>query len=110
MERKITAKLKKWLGIPKSLSTSLLYSRSAVIQLPFSSLVEEVKVARVRTQVMLEMSKDECVRNANISLDAGRKWKVREAVEIAKSTLHLQEIAGIPNKGREGLGLHHRSY
>ena len=58
----------------------------------------------------MEMSKDECVRNANISLDAGRKWKVREAVEIAKSTLHLQEIAGISNMGIEGLGLYHRSY
>ena len=110
MERKISGKLKKWLGIPKTLSTSLLYGRSAVIQLPYSSLVEEVKVARVRTQVMLETSKDECIRNANISLDAGRKWKVTEAVEVAKSKLRLQEIAGIANKGREGLGLNHRQY
>ena len=73
MESKITAKLKKWLGIPRSLSTSLLYSKSAVLQLPYTSLVEEVKAARARTQVMLDTSKDECVRNANISLDAGRK-------------------------------------
>ena len=110
MESKITAKLKKWLGIPRSLSTSLLYSKSAVLQLPYTSLVEEVKAARARTQVMLDTSKDECVRNANISLDVGRKWKVTEAVETAKSKLRLQEIAGIANRGREGLGLTHREY
>jgi hypothetical protein len=69
-----------------------------------------VKVARTRTQVMLESSKDDCIRNANIKLDAGRKWKVTEAVEEAKSKLRLQEIAGIANKGREGLGINHRQY
>ena len=110
IERKISASLKKWLGIPKSLSTALLYGRSAVIQLPYSSIVEEVKVARVRTQVMLDTSKDACIKNANISLDAGRKWKVSESLEVAKSKLRLQEIAGIANKGREGLGLNHRQY
>ena len=33
-----------------------------------------------------------------------------EAVEEAKFRLRLEEITGIPNKGREGLGLHHREY
>ena len=46
VERKVTAHLKKWLGIPKSMSTDLLYARSAMIRLPYSSIVEEVKAAR----------------------------------------------------------------
>ena len=110
LHRKITAHLKKWLGIPKSLSSEMMYSRSAAFQLPYSSIIEEVKVARTRTQVMLQSSKDDCIKNAHISLDAGRKWRVTEAVEEAKSTLRLQEIAGIANKGREGLGMNHRQY
>ena len=69
VEKKVTAHLKKWLGIPKSLSSDLLYARSAMIRLPYSSVVEEVKVARARTQVMLETSSDSCIKNANIVLD-----------------------------------------
>ena len=110
MEKEITRHLKKWLGIPKSLSTDLLYSRSAVLQLPFSSIVEEAKVAKARAKVMLEDSKDDCISRADISLDAGRKWKVGDAVEDAKTRLRLQDIAGIANLGREGLGMNLRKY
>ena len=110
IERKLTSSLKKFLGIPKALSTELMYARSSVLQLPYSSVVEEMKVTRARTQVMMETSKDECVKKANINLDAGRKWKVTEAVKVAESKLHLQEIAGIANVGREGLGFRHRQY
>ena len=38
MQRKITAALKKWMGIPKNLSTSCMYSKSSKLKLPFSSL------------------------------------------------------------------------
>ena len=110
LERKVTAHLKKWLGIPKSLSTDLLYARSAMIRLPYSSIVEEVKVARVRTKVMLETSQDVCIKNADIVLDSGRKWKVSEAVADARVKLKMQDIAGIANIGREGIGINHRQY
>ena len=110
MEKEITRFLKKWMGIPKSLSTDLLYARSSVLQLPFTSIVEEAKVAKARTKVMLETSGDDCINKANISLDSGRKWKVGEAVEDAKSRLRLQDIAGIANVGKEGLGMNLRKY
>ena len=48
-QRSFTSSLKKWLGLPRSLSTDMLYARSAAVQLPFKSVVEEVKVARVRS-------------------------------------------------------------
>ena len=110
MEKDITRHLKKWLGIPKSMSTDLLYARSSVLQLPFSSIVEEGKVAKARTKVMLEASEDDCISKANINLDAGRKWKVGEAVEDARSRLRMQDIAGIANLGKEGLGMNLRKY
>ena len=61
-------------------------------------------------KVTLETSRDMCIKGADINLDSGTKWKVSEAVEEAKSRLRQEEITGIPNKGREGLGLHHREY
>ena len=109
-QQKITSALKKWLGFPRSLTSEALYARSAKVQLPFSSLCEEVKAARVRMKVTLETSKDACIKGAEIDLDAGTKWKVSEGVEEARFRLRQEEIAGIPNKGREGLGLSHRQY
>ena len=108
--QKLTTALKRWLGFPRSLSSDVMYARSAKLQLPFSSVGEEVKAARVRMKMTLETSKDPCIKGAAINLDSGRKWKVSEAVEQAKSRLRIEEIGGIPNRGREGLGLRHRQY
>ena len=110
MQAKITSKLKKWLGLPQSLSTNLLYSKSGMLQLPYSSLVEEAKVCKVRNLAALSTSKDQGVRGAKVNLDAGRKWKASEEHQKAISSLKMQDIAGIANKGREGLGLEKRQY
>ena len=110
LQTKITAKLKKWLKLPKSLSNACFYSKSAKLKLPYSSLTEEFKAAKVRNLVTLQESKDECIRNANIVVDAGRKAKTSNAVEDAKSRLRIQELVGVPNKGKEGLGMKRRQY
>ena len=110
MQAKITSMLKKWLGLPRNLSPNLLYSKSGAVQLPYSSLVEETKVARVRNLATIASSKDETIREANINLDAGKKWKASKEYDNAKSSLRMQEIAGLANRGREGLGLHPRKY
>ena len=48
MQAKITAKLKKWLGLPRTLSVECFYSKSSRLQLPFSELTEEVRAAKAR--------------------------------------------------------------
>ena len=110
IQKMITAKIKKWLGFPRSLSEAVLYSSSSKLQLPCSSLVEEVKVTKARNKVTLEQSQDANIRGAGVQYRTGRKWKVAEDVEKAKSQLRLQEIAGIANIGREGVGLSKRVY
>ena len=110
VQRKITVSLKRWLKLPNSLSADVLYSRTTKAQLPYTSLAEEVKATKARQQETLTNSSDECVRNAKINIDGGRKWKAAAAVEEAKSRLRLQDIAGIANIGREGLGVTHRQY
>ena len=104
MQRKITASLKKWMGIPKNLSVSCLYSKSSKLKLPFSSLKEEAKVSKVRNLATFQESQDPCIKGAEIQVDAGRKINTREEIEDAKSRLRMQEITGISNIGREGLG------
>ena len=46
MERKISGYLRRWLGLPKSLSSASLYGTTNAIQLPFRGLKEEFVVTR----------------------------------------------------------------
>ena len=43
-------------------------------------------------------------------MDGGRKSDTPGSVEDAKSRLRMKEIVGIPNKGKEGLGMNPRKY
>ena len=54
--------------------------------------------------------RDECVKNAEIVVDGGKKANTSNAVEEAKSRLRVQELVGVPNKGKEGLGMKRRQY
>ena len=110
MQRQITAKLKKWLGLPKSLSIECLYTTSGKLQLPFSELEEEMKAAKARLLTTLEEAEDPCVRKAGIQVDGGRKADTAQSIKQAKEKLKEEQIAGIPNRGREGLGLNPRKY
>ena len=67
-------------------------------------------MTKARNVLIFEDSVDPCISNANISVDGGRKAKTPAEVNQAKSRLQMQEIIGIPNKGREGLGMRGRQY
>ena len=105
MQRLITAKLKKWLGLPRSLSVECFYTTSGKLQLPFSDLEEEMKAAKARLLTTLEEAKDPCVSNAGIQVDGGRKADTAQSIKEAREKLKMEQIAGIPNRGREGLGM-----
>ena len=102
MQRRITAKLKKWLGLPKTLSVDCLYTTSGKLQLPFTELAEEVKAAKARLLTTLEEADDPCIRGAGIEVDGGRIADTGKSVREAKEKLRMEEIVGIPNRGREG--------
>ncbi len=106
----ITRMLKKWLGLPRALSVDVFYSKSMKLQLPYSSVIEEVRVSKARSLVTLQQSEDRCVSGADIEVDGGRKANTGGLVENALFRLQMEEIVGIPNVGREGLGVNKRSY
>ena len=110
MQIQITGHLKRWLGFPQSLSTACMYTRSGRLQLPYSQLSEEVKAAKARVYTTFEESEDPCVRGAKLTVDGGRKADTPGRVKEAKFRLRMKEIVGIPNKGKEGLGMNHRKY
>ena len=110
MQIQITGHLKRWLGFPRSLSTACMYTRSGRLQLPYSQLSEEVKAAKARVYTTFEESEDPCVRGAKVTVDGGRKADTPGRVKEAKSRLRMKEIVGIPNKGKEGLGMNPRKY
>ena len=110
LQNKITASLKKWLGLPRSMSPACLYSKSAKLRFPFSELTEEVKVAKARNLMTLQESDDLHIKDSTISVDGGKKVDTPSEICEAKSRLRMKDIVGIPNLGKEGLGLRKRRY
>ena len=104
MERKVSSYLRKWLGVPRSLTSGALYCSTSKLTLPTTALTEEYKVAKARIYLMMRDSKDPVVKQAKPEVSSGRKWKVAEAVEQAESRLRLKEIVGATQQDRRGLG------
>ncbi len=66
LERKVSSHLRKWLGLPKSLSSIALYGHHNKLQLPLKSLEEEFKVTRAREVLQYRDSSDSKVEKAGI--------------------------------------------
>ena len=105
MERKISGHLRRWLGIPPSFTSVGLYSRSAELQLPLSSIAEEFKVAKCRLVMTLRDSKDSRISEAGVQTRTGRKWSANKEVRQAEDMLAIRDIIGNTCIGRQGLGL-----
>ncbi|XP_061093280.1 uncharacterized protein LOC133125737 [Conger conger] len=104
LERKVSKHLRRWLGLPKSLSSIALYGRNNKLQLPFRSLEEEFKVTRAREVVQYRDSSDPKVANAGIQVRTGRKWRAEDAVQEAEARLRHRNLVGVVTRGRAGLG------
>ncbi|XP_069125457.1 uncharacterized protein [Argopecten irradians] len=104
MERIINRHLRRWLGVPRSFSAVGLYSRTAKLQLPLSSLVEEFKTGKAKLTMTLKESKDDKVRLAGVEVRTGRKWSAFKAVDEAECRLRHKDIVGTTAVGRQGLG------
>ncbi|TWW77850.1 uncharacterized protein LOC130535078 [Takifugu flavidus] len=104
LERKISSFLRRWLGLPRSLNSAALYGTSNTLQLPFSGLTEEFKVAHTREALQYRDSRDCKVSSAGIEVKTGRKWKAEKAVDVAESRLRQKALVGAVATGRTGLG------
>ena len=93
MERLVSFYIRKWLGVPRCLGTVALYGKG-ILQLPVSSLVEEFKCTKVRTELLLAGSRDVVVSKVVPNPTKGMKWNPRMAAQEAEATLRHTEIVG----------------
>ena len=110
MEKRISKKLRKWLGVPPSFTNIGLYSKIAKLQMPISSLTEEYKVGKVRASLTFLNSKDECVEKAGIVSATGRKWQTDAAMDLATLRLRHKDLIGTVSQNRAGLGSEGSTY
>ena len=101
-ERKISASLRRWLGLPRSLSSIALFGHNTKLQLSFSSLADEFKVSQTREVLLYRDSAEGKVASAGVR--TGRKGRAQEAVERARARLWHSTLVGTVATGRAGLG------
>ena len=104
LERKISSSIRKWLGLPRSLSSTALYRKTNPIQLPVKGVVEEFKGSRTREAIMYKNSKDPKVANAGISIHTCKKWDAGKELRSAEERLKMKAIIGTVAEGTMGLG------
>ena len=104
MERNISGFLRRWLGLPKSLSSAALYGTTNAVQLPFSGLKEEFIVTRTREAMLYNESNDPKVVAARVEIRTGRKWKATKELQVAEERLKQKAMVGVVAKGTAGLG------
>ena len=82
-------------------NTSALYRANEALQLPLTSIVENFKVRKVRTVMMLRDSSDPEIRSNPPEVKTARKWKAEEA-DSAISVLNHRDIVGSVQTDRNG--------
>ncbi|XP_073720025.1 uncharacterized protein [Misgurnus anguillicaudatus] len=104
LERRVSRFLRRWLGLPRSLSSIALYGNTCKLQLPLKSIEEEFKVLRAREVLQYRESRDPKVSGAGVVVKTGRKWRAEAAVDQAESRLRHGVLVGAVARGRAGLG------
>ena len=85
MERLCSKFFVEMVGVPPSFSTINLYSKTSMLPLPVSSVVEEFKTIKARAASTLLSSEDGKVRHASKTIKCNRKWKPQQAIGEAES-------------------------
>lgn len=105
LERKVSSCLRRWLGLPRSLSNITLYGNTTKLPLPLKSLEEEFKVTRTREVLIYRDSNDPKVAQAGVVVKTGRKWSASSAVLDVEARLRHKDLVGVVAHGRAGLGM-----
>ena len=107
VEKKCRAYTRKWLGLPRCLNSSALYGKGLPLELPITSIVEEYKAGKVRTVMMLRLSKDSTIREDPPEVKTGKRWSAEKAANDAEAELRHRDIVGSVQSGRQGVGINH---
>ncbi len=86
------------------LCTLFKYCTSEIIQAPASHQQSGGGVSRIREALVYRGSRDSRVSLAGIEVRTGRKWRVKEGLEVAASRLRHRVLVGTVAGGRAGMG------
>ncbi|KAL0182507.1 hypothetical protein M9458_021882, partial [Cirrhinus mrigala] len=103
MDAKANNYIRKWLGLPRCLSTSALFGKN-ILRLPMKTISLGYKLEKVRLLLELKDSPDPVVRTAVAQVRTGRRWNAPQAVQQAVTCLKHQEVVGLIQHGRAGFG------
>ena len=105
IEQRCNWYIRKWLGLPKMLTTSALYGRLSPLKLPIASITEEFKAGKIRTVMTLRYSKDEKIRNDPPEVRTGKKWSAETTTDDLVCQLEHKDVIRSVQNNREGLGM-----
>ena len=79
-------------------------STSAKQRLPLKSIVEEYKIGKIRTQLMLDNPANTTIREAKLLLKSERKFKAHQEIKKSEEVLKFEETRGPLQCDRHGIG------
>lgn len=103
MDAKANAYIRKWLGLLRCFSAAGLFGWNS-LHLPLKSITQGYRQEKTRLVMELRNFSDASLREAQVRVATGRKWKAEEKVQKAVSRLQHQEVVGRVQTGRGGLG------
>ena len=73
IQQHINKYLSKWLGTPPCFSTVGLYTATGMLQPPFSTITEELKIGKAGLHMMLQNSPDDVIHHVHPEVQTGSK-------------------------------------
>ena len=108
LEAICTRYLKKWLGVTRSITVSVLYRKKDYFGLNLKRLTDLYKLLQVSKGYTLKNSEDpkvkEAYENKRKSQEGSSRWGYTTELSARERDLYFRELVGVTVKGRTGLG------
>ena len=104
MECQLNKYMKRWLGVPNTLTHVAIHSCRMKLLLPVKSLVEELNVSKACWFMTLRDLKDSVVIDTQPDVRSGRKWTAKKAMDEVELRLQQKEIVGATQIRCQGFG------
>ena len=102
LEKKVSFKIGKWLGLHRSIFNVCLYSISSPCLLSLQRFSSVLKSAKASVQRLLRESKDPFVSNTNSKMKAGR-CDALDNISEAEALIEFKKVLGYTHTNRAGL-------
>lgn len=103
MEVIVSKKLRRWLGVCRSLTSAALYCHQTMLRFQLEGLTTTLKKTVVNAALQLRNSKDNVVTSVKPQTRCGRKWNAERVLARTEESLRMEDLVR-GQVGRQGLG------